>query len=546
MFESLRIFAAVLPAASLWAAGLGWTNRSISVQRRNRLVVGSAWVGLAASVLGLLMAIGAKPLAVGVAGPLSAVLGITVDNVAVVMLTLVSFLAVVVTRYSVSYLAGHVRQGQFMTWLARTIAAVLTLVIAGNLLLFFLAWMAMSLCLHQLLIFNANRPGAILAARKKFIVSRCGDLCLIAALIVSYCTFGTWQFQTLFAAANSSLHAAGGGNWIAWLLVAAACLKSAQFPFHSWLPDTMETPTPVSALMHAGIINAGGFLLIRFSPLLLNYPTPLMALSIVAIATIITGSLAMMTQTSVKRQLAYSTVAQMGFMMLECGLGAFGLALVHLVAHGLYKSHCFLISGSTIKKAPIVPLRKIHRQHHRVAHAAGAIAAIGMLLTATALAVFKLVPINHLPLLLTVGISWCLLIWRALAGRYSKASAMRWIAGLALLAAAYPLLMLISDLIMKTNQFVAGGFGTRTAPPESWAISLVICGLLLAMGLFQWQVISGRRPAYMRALYVHAVSGFYIGIAANRLTAWIWSVRESFCKSVPLLVQPQSSHAETI
>ena len=545
MFESLRIFTAVLPAVSLWAAGLGWADGRISVQGRNRLVVGAAWMGLAASILCTLMTMGGKPLDVSAKGPLSVVMGIYIDNVALVMLMLVSFLAVIVTRYSASYLAGHMRQGQFMTWLARTIAAVLTLVIAGNLLLFFLAWLAMSLCLHQLLIFNSTRPGAMLAARKKFIVSRCGDLCLIGALLVSYCTFGTWRFQPLFAAADSSLHAAGG-NWIAWLLVAAACLKSAQFPFHSWLPDTMETPTPVSALMHAGIINAGGFLLIRFSPLLLNDPTPLMALTIVAIATIITGSLAMMTQTSVKRQLAYSTVAQMGFMMLECGLGAFGLALIHLVAHGLYKSHCFLISGSTIKKAPIVQLRKLHRQHHRIAHVAAAICAIGMLLAAAGSAALKQVPINHLPLLLTLGVSWCLLIWRALAGRYSKASMMRWIAGLALLATTYPLLILVSNLILGTNQFFVGGYCTGNTPPESWAILPLICGLLLAMGVFQWQVISGQRPAYMRALYVHAVSGFYIGTAANRLTSWIWSMKDGFCTSVPLLAQNQSGQAETI
>ena len=546
MFESLRIFAAVLPAASLWAAGLGRANGSISVQRRNRLVVGAAWMGLAASVLCTLWAIGAQALDVGVGGRWSEVAGVYIDNVSLVMLMLVSFLAVLITRYSVSYLAGHPRQKQFMTWLARTIATVLTLVVAGNLLLFFLAWIAMSLCLHQLLIFNSTRPGATLAARKKFIVSRCGDLCLIGALTVSYWTFGTWQFQPLFAAAHSSLHAAGGGNWIAWLLVAAACLKSAQFPFHSWLPDTMETPTPVSALMHAGIINAGGFLLIRFSPLLLNYPAPLMVLAIVGIATIVTGSLAMMTQTSVKRQLAYSTVAQMGFMMLECGLGAFGLALVHLVAHGLYKSHCFLASGSTIKKSPIIQFGKIYRQHHFVANAAAAAATVCMLIAVAWLALRQQVPMTAVPLLLAVGISGCLLIWRAIAGRYSRASVMRWAGGLVLLAAAYPLLTMISALLLGANQFVAGRLGAGNAPPVSWVILPLICGLLLALGLFQWQVISGRKPAYMRALYVHAVSGFYIGIAANRLTSWIWSMGEDFRKSVPLLVQPQPSQAETI
>ena len=115
-----------------------------------------------------------------------------------------------------------------------------------------------------------------------------------------------------------------------------------------------------------------------------------------------------------------------------------------------------------------------------------------------------------------------------------------------LLAAAYPLLTMISALIPGANQFVAGGLGAENPPPVSWVILPLICGLLLALGLFQWQVISGRKPAYMRVLYVHAVSGFYIGIAANRLTSWIWLMGEGFRKSAPLPGQPQPSQAETI
>jgi NAD(P)H-quinone oxidoreductase subunit 5 len=521
MFESLRIMAATLPAVALWVVSLGKWGESISVRTTNRLVVGAAYLGLVASIVSLITTPAAGPLTAGIGGRWSEGLSIYIDNISVIMLTLVSFLAVLITRYSATYLAGQAGQRRFMIWLARTIAAVLTLVIAGNLLLFFLAWALMSLALHQLLTFNSDRPAAILAARKKFIVSRCGDLCLIGALIASYSIFGTWQFQNLFAAA-AHRHAAGGENLIVWLLVAAACLKSAQFPFHSWLPDTMETPTPVSALMHAGIINAGGFLLIRFSPLLIHCPVPLMTLAVIGIATTLTGSLAMMTQTSIKRQLAYSTVAQMGYMMIECGLGAFGLALLHLVAHAFYKSHSFLASGSTVRNAPIAQFRRLYRHHHTAANIAAALTAAALLIAVTVLSIHGLIGPNHLPLLTAAGIAVCLLIWRAVAGRYAQAAMIRWVLGLGVLAAAYPLLSRLSDAVLAANSMVGSGAGSGNLPPEPWAFSLLLCVPLVLLGFLQWLMISGQKPTYLRALYVHALSGFYIGVLANRLTTSIW------------------------
>jgi len=525
MLEYLRVILAVLPAAALWMAGLGRAKESMAAGMRCRLVAGAAWIGLAASLLGAILAIGQGPQAVGIGGHCLSV-GIYLDNLSLVMLTLVSFLAVLITRFSVSYLGGHPRQHYFMTWLSRTIAAVLTLVVVGNLLLFALAWAAMSLCLHQLLTFNCDRPAAMLAARKKFIVSRCGDMCLITALVIAYFAFGSWQFQAMFAEAHVSSHAEAT-DAIAWLLVIAACLKSAQFPFHSWLPDTMETPTPVSALMHAGIINAGGFLLIRFAPLLLQCPVPLMVLAVVGVATALTGSLAMMTQTNIKRQLAYSTVAQMGFMMLECGLGAFGLALLHLVAHGLYKSHSFLSSGSTVKNAPIIQFRRLYRHHHFAANWTALAATVAMLGAGAWLTLHGKIAANQLPLLTAAGISWCLLVWRAVAGRYSQGAVMRWTGGLAIIAAAYPLLASVSALLINSNQWVAGGNTLSAMPAASWTLSLLISAILLVMGVLQWQIISGSKPHWMQSLYVHALNGFYIGIIANRITTWVWSLAGS-------------------
>jgi NAD(P)H-quinone oxidoreductase subunit 5 len=179
---------------------------------------------------------------------------------------------------------------------------------------------------------------------------------MIAVIVLVHDVFHTWNFSALFNAANE-LHKSGLTtssleiNSICFLLVAGAMLKSAQFPFHSWLPDTMETPTPVSALMHAGIINAGGFLIIRLNPLVTLSPAALSTLALFGAFTALFASLVMLTHASVKRSLAFSTVAQMGFMMLECGLGAFGLAVLHLVAHSLYKAHAFLASGSIVSMA---------------------------------------------------------------------------------------------------------------------------------------------------------------------------------------------------
>ena len=166
-------------------------------------------------------------------------------------------------------------------------------------------------------------------------------------------TSGSFDYRDMFAAADAihNLPTAAWHELIGILFVLGAMTKSAQFPFHSWLPDTMETPTPVSALMHAGVINAGGFLVIRLSPLVSLSPIALDLLALIGALTAMLGAVVMLTQTSIKRSLAYSTIAQMGFMMLQCGLGAFSAALLHIVAHSAYKAHAFLSSGSVLDSA---------------------------------------------------------------------------------------------------------------------------------------------------------------------------------------------------
>lgn len=276
-------------------------------------------------------------------------ISIRMDAVSVTMLLLVSFIGWVVVRYSATYLDGESRQGAFIGWLCLTLSSVLLLVTAGNLIQLVAAWIATSLFLHRLLLFYPGRPAAQRAASKKFVTARFSDAALIGAVILMAVGFGTTDIATILSAARSGV---GGGFAVgaAALLSIAALLKSAQFPTHGWLTEVMETPTPVSALLHAGVINAGGFLIIRFADVMLLAPAALAALAIIGGFTALFGSLVMLTQPAVKTSLAWSTVAQMGFMMLECGLALFPLALLHIVAHSVYKAHSFLASGGAVER----------------------------------------------------------------------------------------------------------------------------------------------------------------------------------------------------
>lgn len=269
------------------------------------------------------------------------------DAVSAVMLLLVSFVGWVVVRYAATYMDGEPQQGPFTGWLCATLAAVMMLVIAGNILQLVLAWIATSLFLHKLLLHYPNRVAAQRAANKKWITARIGDGALLVAVVLLFVQYGTGDIAEILAAARMG-EGQASASWIAAALAFAAILKSAQFPMHGWLTEVMETPTPVSALLHAGVINAGGFLLIRFADVMLLAPGVLAILVIIGGFTALFGSLVMLTQSAIKTSLAWSTVAQMGFMILQCGLALFPLALLHIVAHSLYKAHAFLASGMAV------------------------------------------------------------------------------------------------------------------------------------------------------------------------------------------------------
>lgn len=287
---------------------------------------------------------GARTFAIGDG---AALLALRLDLISVIMALLVAFIGWIVLRYARTYLDGEAREGAFHGLLLATIAAVLLLVQAGSLVVLVAAFIAVGLGLRQLLLFYATRPEARRAATKFSLVWGAGDLALILAALFFWSGFGTADIAAIDAAARAdgltpTGHAAVG------FLVLAALLKTATLPLHGWLTEVMEAPTPVSALLHAGIINAGGVLLLRFADPVQASPGAMGALVMVGGLTALFGAVVMLTQSAVKTALAWSTVAQMSFMILQCGLGLWALALLHIVAHALYKAHAFLSSGGAV------------------------------------------------------------------------------------------------------------------------------------------------------------------------------------------------------
>ena len=445
-------------------------------------------------------------------------LSLRVDALSATAFLLVAGIGAVVVQFSRNYLDGDARQGAFLGGLCLTLAAVMLLVLAGNLVLLVLAWIGTSLALHRLLLFRPERPGAVLAARKKFLTARLGDLALIGAAVILAVTYGTGDIATILKEAGLRGAQSAPVTAAALLIALAAVLKSAQVPTHGWLLDVMETPTPVSALLHAGIVNAGGFLVIRFADVMLLAPAALHLLVIAGATTALIGGLALQTQSSVKAGLAWSTVAQMGFMLLQCGLGLFAMASLHLVAHSLYKAHAFLAAGGIVEKARAGALPT-----HQAAPPPGR---LGLVL-ATALAAYLAVALpatsgeGGIP---TAGVVLGALLVLALArfladalgGDMSAGLLARAVARTGVLATAYAGLHAGAVWVMAD---------TLPTPATPGPVGLTLLGLVGAgfLAALLVPVIAptlgdgGTPPAWWRAARVHIANGLYANALFNRL-----------------------------
>jgi NADH-quinone oxidoreductase subunit L len=284
-----------------------------------------------------------------VPGNLVLELGIHVDAITVVMITVVSFVAFMVQVYSLGYMHGDARYGWFYAVLSLFAASMLALVLADNFLLLYFAWELVGLCSYLLIGHYHHLRSAAEAAKKAFITTRIGDVGLLIGIILLWRETGTFNIQEIIAAAEEGLLRDEVLTAAVVLLFMGAVGKSAQFPLHVWLPDAMEGPTPVSALIHAAtMVVAGVYLVARMMPV---FDEVLIARDVVLYIGLLTAVMAAtmgLVTSDIKRVLAYSTISQLGFMFVALGLGAVTAAMFHLLTHAFFKSLLFLGSGSVI------------------------------------------------------------------------------------------------------------------------------------------------------------------------------------------------------
>ena len=283
------------------------------------------------------------------AGDIGVSLGMTIDELAIVMIGLVTAVSLAIQVYSLAYMRGDPKLGWFFAVLALFAASMLALVVVDNLLVFYVLWELIGLCSYLLIGFYSERRSAAEAAKKAFIVTRVGDVALLIGVLVLFQAAGTFSMREIFALAEAGEIGVASLNLSAALIFIGVAGKSAQFPFHVWLPDAMEGPTPVSALIHAAtLVIAGVYFLARLSPMLVHTPGVLDAVAAVGLFTAFIGAFLALAQNDLKRVLAYSTVSQLGFMVLAMGSLGFAAGIFHLLTHGFFKALLFLGSGSVM------------------------------------------------------------------------------------------------------------------------------------------------------------------------------------------------------
>jgi len=288
-----------------------------------------------------------------VAGDFRAGFDLQVDQLTVVMLLVVTGVGWLIHIYSTGYMAHESGYYRFFSYLNLFMFFMLILVLAANYVLLFVGWEGVGLSSYLLIGFYFLRKSASDAGKKAFIVNRIGDFGFMLGMFLLFKSFGTLDFVPLFAKAapmpSDVLGHLGMFTVACLLLFTGACGKSAQLPLYVWLPDAMEGPTPVSALIHAAtMVTAGVYVVVRSHVLFTHAPTALFVVAIVGCATAFFAATIGLVQTDIKRVLAYSTVSQLGYMFLACGVGAFSAGIFHLMTHAFFKALLFLAAGSVI------------------------------------------------------------------------------------------------------------------------------------------------------------------------------------------------------
>ena len=510
--EVLYLACALAPAALMAAlaglARLGW----VSTPRLWRVFQTVSFAALALTGLSLGFGISG--------GQWSGAVKATIFGL--VLASLVQLLGTVIAAFSARYLEGEANQQRYIGALAAVLASVHLLLLADHWLLLIAAWASVGMALQHLLRFYPNRPFALLAAHKKRIADRLADMMLLGAAALAWLEVGSGSLSGLWA------HIAQQGLSVplqvsAVLLVSAVTFRTALLPVHGWLIQVMEAPTPVSALLHAGVVNLGGFVLIRFAPMLEQATAARVLLLVLGLVSAVLAGMVMLTRISIKVQLAWSTVAQMGFMLLECALGLYTLAALHLIGHSLYKAHAFLSASTVVRQTRLQAL-------HRASVPSTASVALAPVLTISAVfLVLTLAGLAPWPWWwsLVLGLAWAPLLWL-------PAVQADWSAGIAQLLFG---LLTVVGLTIAALLAQALPLGLQDASHHGLGLIALVgmTALYLCQALLQWQ------PQLLSRWRRWSYAGFYLDEAFTRLALLIWPA--NLTPETPPQVAPNAATA---
>jgi uncharacterized protein YbcC (UPF0753/DUF2309 family) len=470
---------------------------------------GLAIAALCNTVLSLVLQLAAVP---GFAGPLLPGLAATLAGAWVAVL--VQLLGLVIGAFSSRYLQGEPGQPRYVAALGGVLAAVHLLLLADHWLVLIAAWAAVGVALQHLLCFYAGRPFALLAAYKKRLADRLADVLLIVAAALAWSEVGSGSLPALWRHLEASVPSAAL-QASAVCLALAVVLRTALLPVHGWLIQVMEAPTPVSALLHAGVINLGGFVLVRFAPLLDAAPVARWLLEGMGLVTALLAGLVMLTRISIKVRLAWSTVAQMGFMTMECSLGLYKLALLHLIGHSLYKAHAFLSASTAVEATRLRIMRGT------VAPSAVSLV-VAPIVTATLIASLIAVLVAIVPRAAAgawpwwwtgvLAMAWAPLLWLPSKRHPDAPGALQQVlAGAGMVAA----------LVLAAWVGHALPLGARDAPDAATgAVALAgMAALYLCVALLQ------ARPQALGRWRRWSYAGFYVDEYATRAALRLWPAR---------------------
>ena len=429
-----------------------------------------------------------------------------VSSIGLAMAALVQLLGTVIAVFSARYLQGEAGQRRYVAAQAAVLAAVHLLLLADHWVVLIAAWALVGVALQHLLCFYPERPFARLAAHKKRLADRVADALLIGAAALAWHEVGSGSLSALWAHVGRE-GLSLGLQLSALGVVLAVVLRTALLPVHGWLIQVMEAPTPVSALLHAGVVNLGGFVLIRFAPLLEQAMPARSVLLAFGLVTAVLAGMVMLTRISIKVRLAWSTVAQMGFLLLECALGLYTLAALHLIGHSLYKAHAFLSASGVVRDTRLQAL------HTGAPASALSLALAPVLTVGLVLGALQLSGQTPWPWWWSavLGLAWAPLLWLpATAAPWAqRAAQLAWgllatlgLTGAAWLAHALPL-------------------GLQDAPHATLGLIALAGMAALYLGLALLQ----RAPMALANWRRWSYAGFYVDEAYTRLTLRLWPTR---------------------